>query len=173
MPEELAPDHRLDEFVVITEVADVRHLAAGLLKRKYGVDVPEHGRHILAFVAGDGHCWMPAFYVNYMPHRNAMLIGGACTDGDVLRRLPAARREAIRAADGLMLQAVRYAESRFADISVATFGHCGDARSWSILKRCGYVRIPDHPYLIVRWNREPAEPARSELLDSVRAIGEF
>lgn len=172
MAQSFSIDPRLADFVVITEVAEADRLAAPILKKKYDVDVPGHGHHVLAFVSDEAGGWLPVFYVNYLPHRNAMLIGGACTDGDVLRRLPEVRQSAIREADGLMLQAVRYAEARFADVSVGTFGHCGDERSWSILERCGYQRL-DHPYLIVRWNRELPEKPRRELIESVRALGEF
>lgn len=172
MTEPFALDPRLEHFVVITEVAEARRLAAPLLKRKYGMQVPEQGRHVLTLVAGANGCWVPAFYVNYLPHRTAMLIGGACTDGEVIRALPESQQAAIRAVDGLMLQTVRYAEAHFADISVGTFGYCGDARSWSILERCGYRRL-DHPYLIVRWNRELPDDERRNLIDSVRGLGVF
>lgn len=172
MPERYSLDPRLAKFVVVTEMADPGLLAEPVLQRKYRVGLPDDGRHIVGLVA-IGQSWLPAFYVNYLPHRNAMLIRAACTDGEVLRQLDEEKRAALREADGLMLQAVAYAETRFADISVATFGYCGDARSWSILERCGYVRIPDHRYLIVRWNREPRGRAREALLDSVRNYGEF
>ena len=166
-------DPRLAEFVTITEVADASRLAAAVLRRKYDMAVPPQGRHVLAFVAGEAGGWMPAFYVNYLPHRNAMLIGGAATDGEILRRLSAQRQAALASADGLMLQTVRYSEARFADISVATFGYCGDQRSWSILERCGYRRIANHPHLIVRWNRDLPAAERTALIDSVRDLGPF
>lgn len=173
MSESFQLDSRLADFVTITEVADASRLAAAVLRRKYDMGVPPHGRHVLAFVAGDAGCWMPAFYVNYLPHRNAMLIGGAATDGEVLRRLGTPQQAALAEAGGLMLQTVRYSEARFADVSVATFGYCGDERSWSILQRCGYRRIDDHPHLIVRWNRELPEAERVALVDSVRQLGPF
>ncbi|QOC21923.1 hypothetical protein IC757_12920 [Wenzhouxiangella sp. AB-CW3] len=166
-------DSRLDGFVTITEVADASRLAAAVLRRKYNMDVPPHGHHVIAFVAGETGCWWPAFYVNYLPHRNAMLIGGAATDGEVLRRLGAHQQAALAESDGLMLQTVRYSEARFADESVGTFGYCGDERSWSILQRCGYRRIGDHAHLIVRWNRQLPEVDREELIDSVRELGPF
>ncbi len=166
-------DPSLAEFVTITEVADASRLAAAVLRRKYNMEVPPHGRHVLAFVAGEAGCWMPAFYVNYLPHRNAMLIGGAATDGEILRRLDAQRQALLADAGGLMLQSVRYSEARFGEVSVGTFGHCGDERSWSILERCGYRRIADHPHLIVRWNRDLPGAERNGLVDSVRELGPF
>lgn len=172
MSEHFELDPRLEEFVTITEVADASRLAEPLVRRKYRMDVPDQGHQILALLRGEGRCWIPAFFVNYLPHREAMLIGGACTDGEVLRQLSEERQRAIHDAGGLMLQTVRYAEARFADVSVGTFGYCGDARSWSILEQCGYRRL-DHPYLIVRWNRDLPDDERQTLVESVRKIGIF
>ncbi len=165
------PDSLLTPFVLVSEVAEGRRLAEPIFQRKYAAPAPRHGHHVLALVAR-GACWQPAAYINYLPFEGAMLVGGACTDGQVLAALPVEARALIRHCGGLMLQLVRYAEARFAERSLATFGHCGDARSWSVLAQCGYQRL-DHPHLIVRWNREPPEPERSALLERVAALGEF
>lgn len=161
----------LDNLVIVTEVSDGQALAEPIFQRKYRASAPGHGHHVLVFCRLNGD-WIPASYINYLPHRGAMLVGGACTDGRVLARLPAEDQERIGRAGGLMLQAVRYSERRFESRSIATFGHCGDARSWSILEQCGYVRLDD-PYLIVRWNRQPGRWRRARLLKSVKALGPF
>lgn len=161
----------LDNLVAVSEVPDGQALAEPIFQRKYRAGAPPHGHHVLVFcrVAGD---WIPASYINYLPHHDAMLVGGACTDGQVLARLDKQEQERIRAAGGLMLQAVRYSERRFEGRSIATFGHCGDERSWSILRQCGYVRLDD-PHLIVRWNRKPGRWRLNRLLKSVQALGPF
>jgi len=164
----------LGNFVLVTEIAEGQPLADPLFRRKYASAAPPstHGHHIFALLRCDDGSWTPASYINYLPFEGAMLIGGACTDGCVLATLPEQRRDRIRAAGGLMMQTVRYGERRFADRSIATFGHCGDARSWSVLERCGYQRL-DHPYLVVRWNREPTGAERAELIARIEALGEF
>ena len=171
-PETLHPD--LTNFVVVTEVAEAQPLAEPIFQRKYRTAAPpsSHGHHILALIRTPKGAWIAASYLNYLPFENAMLIGGACTDGSLLDKLPDWQRARIRSAGGLMLQTVRYGEARFADRSIATFGHCGDERSWTVLSQCGYQRL-DHPHLIVRWNREPVPTARSELIRKVDALGEF
>ncbi len=164
-------DTRLQGLVVVTEVAEGQPMAEDIFQAKYRAQAPGHGHHIFAFLrAGTG--WQVGSYINYLPHRNAMLVGGACTSGAVLGQLSAERRQLIDQAGGLMLQTVRYAEQRFADRSAGTFGHCGDERSWSILAQCGYQRL-DHPYLIVRWNRRLPDHEQAELVASVAALGEF
>lgn len=161
----------LSEFLLITEVAHGKPLAQAIFERKYRADAPEHGHHIFALYHQDGN-WRPASYINYLPHSDAMLVGGACTDGRILRSMTKPQQEVLESAGGLMLQLVQYAEARFSESSVGTFGHCGDERSWLVLERCGYRRL-DHPHLIVRWNREPAPAAREELIASVAALGPF
>ncbi len=146
-------------------------MATDIFQAKYRAAAPAHGHHIFAFVRLN-EAWQVGSYINYLPHREAMLVGGACTDGSVLKQCAADQRESIERAGGLMLQTVRYAEQRFAGDSVGTFGHCGDARSWSVLSSCGYQRL-DHPYLIVRWNRKLDDQKRRELIASVAALGEF
>jgi hypothetical protein len=162
----------LEPFIVVTEVANGAPFADPIFQRKYAAPAPLHGRHLLAWYrCGNGH-WRPASYLNYLPYRGAMLIGGACTDGQVLRSMNEEARGSIEASGGLMLQLVRYGEAKFEAESVGTFGHCGDARSWSVLAQCGYARLDD-PHLIVRWNREPLAPARDELFAAIKTLGPF
>jgi len=164
----------LADFVVVTEVAEAQPLADPIFRRKYAAPAPPsgHGHHILALARTPDGSWIAASYLNYLPFDNAMLIGGACTDGNQLEKLTEAQRRQIRTAGGLMLQTVRYGEARFAERSIGTFGHCGDERSWHVLSQCGYQRL-DHPHLIARWNRELDAPARTELIRKVAALGEF
>lgn len=164
-------DPGLARFVVVTEVADGQVLATEVFQAKYRALAPAHGHHIFAFLRMN-EAWRVGSYINYLPHRDAMLVGGACTDGSVIKQCSVDQRDRIEHAGGLMLQTVRYAEHRFAKASVGTFGHCGDERSWSVLSRCGYQRL-DHPYLIVRWNRALGDAERSDLIASVAALGEF
>jgi hypothetical protein len=162
----------LDDFIVITEMAEGAPFADRIFQRKYRAAAPRHGRHLLAWHRVDERAWMAVAYLNYLPFQGAMLIGGACTDGEALRALSLGQQAAIRAAGGLMLQLVRYGEARYAEESLGTFGHCGDARSWEVLSQCGYVRL-DHPHLIVRWNREPGEAEKRSLVGAVDALGPF
>ena len=162
----------LDSFIVVSEMTEGAPFAEAIFRRKYAAGAPSYGHHLFAWYRAADGAWQVASYVNYLPFHGAMLIGGASTDGQVLRAMTAAQRDAIHAAGGLMLQLVRYGEARFEAQSIGTFGHCGDARSWAVLSQCGYVRLDD-PHLIVRWNREPEPVARAALLRAVKSIGPF
>ena len=163
---------QLADFIALSEMSDGQTFADAIFRRKYRAPAPAHGRHLFAWYRLPEGRWQVASYLNYLPYQGAMLIGGACTDGDLLRSMSDAERAAIEAAGGLMLQLVRFGEARFEAESVGTFGHCGDERSWSVLSQCGYVRLDD-PHLIVRWNREPAPAARDALFRAVKSLGPF
>ena len=162
----------LEPFLVVSEMAEGAPFAEPIFRRKYNAAAPTHGHHLFAWWRAGEEAWKPAAYLNYLPFRGAMLIGGASTDGRVLRAMSADQQAAIERAGGLMIQLVRYGEARFEAESIGTFGHCGDERSWSVLSQCGYVRLDD-PHLIVRWNREPEPARRDELLKAVKSIGPF
>ena len=166
------PAVELQDFIVVTEVAEGAPFAEAIFQRKYAAAAPTHGHHFFAWYRAGGDSWKAAAYINYLPYRDAMLIGGACTDGRVARSMSSAEQHAIESSGGLMLQLVRYGEARFEAASIGTFGHCGDARSWSVLAQCGYVRLDD-PHLIVRWNREPQGAEREALLAAIESLGPF
>jgi hypothetical protein len=165
-------DARVREFFQLMEIDDGARVADALFRRKYATPAPGYPHHIAAFHReSDGRLAL-ASYLHFLPHGDIMLIGGACTDGDLLRRLPDAERAAVDAAGGLMLQTTRYALDRFWDRCEAVFGHCGDERSFTVLARAGFVRAKP-PYLIVRWNRELDEVRQRELIEQAAAIGPF
>jgi hypothetical protein len=162
----------LEPFIAITEMAEGAQFAEPIFRRKYNAAAPRHGHHLLAWYRMEGGRWQAAAYLNYLPFHGAMLIGGASTDGRVLRSMSPDEQAAIVRSGGLMLQLVRYGEARFERESIGTFGHCGDERSWSVLSQCGYIRLND-PHLIVRWNREPEPEAFERLFRAVKSIGPF
>lgn len=175
LPGNSTVDPAIADFVLVTEIAEAQPLAEPLFQRKYRMAAPSSniGFNVFALVPGETGCWRPASFVTWLPFEGARLIAGACTDGELLRALPEDRQQRLNAAGGLMLQTVRYGEAKLAEMgSVASFGYCGDARSWSILEQCGYRRL-DHEYLIVRWNREPAEGERRALIAKVEELGVF
>ncbi|MDT8449160.1 MAG: hypothetical protein RQ847_03205 [Wenzhouxiangellaceae bacterium] len=175
MKTEYEPDPDIADFVLVTEIAESRPLAEPIFKRKYRTSAPpsDFGFNVFALIHTGENAWRPASYVTWSEFEGARLIAGACTDGELLRALPEDQQQRLNEAGGLMLQTVRYGEARLAKAgSIASFGYCGDARSWSILEQCGYRRL-DHEFLIVRWNRDLPEAARRKLIGKVEALGVF
>ena len=118
------------DFILVSEVDDAR-IARPIFRRKLGGDPPEVPHHVVSFYrAPDGALW-PASYVHFRPFGDIYLVGGASTDGEVMRRMRDEEREAVKAAGGLYLQALRWAFAHYADRCDAYFGYCGDARASS------------------------------------------
>jgi hypothetical protein len=165
-------DPRLRNFISVTEVKGGDHFADALFQRKYAHPAPDYPHHLATFFRhSDGHDEL-AHYLHFLPEKNISLIGGACTDGDVIRRMSAEQRNAIEQAGGLMLQATRYGLRKFGADKDAIFGHCGDSRSFEVLMQAGFQPV-DHPHLLVYWPRLLDAARRHELIAQADALGAF
>jgi hypothetical protein len=162
----------IEPLIVITEVDDARPFFGDLFRRKFGNPLPDYPHHVGVFHRGADGRFTPLSYLHLLPYGDIILVGGGCTDGEAIRGLPDADRDAIRAAGGLLLHALRYAFERFADRCDAYFGHCGDARAYEVDMQAGFEPT-GHDQLIVRWHK-PLDPVRRRaLVAKAHAIGAF
>ena len=159
------------DFILVSEVDDWR-IARPIFQRKFKADPPDTRHHIVSFYrAPDGALW-PASYVHFRPFGDVYLVGGASTDGDVLRRMSEREREAVHESGGLYLQALRWAFEHYADRCDAYFGYCGDARAWDVDMAAGFVPT-DHDKLIAVWHKPLHENVRRALVAKAHALGPF
>ena len=157
----------LDDFIVVTEVAEGPAVAEQVFQRKFRLSVPDFPHHIVTFFRKDWHCLVPFSYVHIRPRGDIYLVGGAATDGRVLAMMSEQQREQVTASGGVYLNALRYAFDRFADRCEAYFGYCGDARAWEVDMQAGFEPTA-HEKLIARWHK-PVEPGRKlELVEQAR-----
>ncbi len=163
---------QFDDFIVVTEVDRGPAFAAALFQRKYHARVPDFRHHVVAFWKRADGSFLPVSYVHFTDWADIMLIGGACTDGEILRSMSAAERAAIDGHGGINLAVTRYSLDRYGPRCDAVFGNCGDERSWSILVRCGFERVRD-PHLIARWSRPLHETRKLELIEKAAAFLPF
>ncbi len=162
----------LDEFITVTEVDCGPVFADPIFKRNYRQSAPDFPHHIVAFYRRADGAFIPASYLHFRPYDEMMLIGGACTHGDIVRAMTPEQQQAVHAAGGLMLQTTRFALAKFGPRCQAVFGHCGDARSWSVLERAGFERT-DAGYIVACWTRPLGHALRRELIAKAHAIGPF
>lgn len=170
-PLDKALDARLRDFIVVTEIDEMSGIADDLFRRKYAHPSPPYPHHVGVFWR-DGDALRLAHFLHFFESGDMSLIGGACTDGEVVRRMPDAQRDAITATGGLMLQATRYGLAKFGPRKDAIFGHCGDARSFGVLMQAGFQPM-DHPYLIAYWPRVLSQKRQQELFDWAIGLGPF
>ncbi|MGH8040604.1 MAG: hypothetical protein ACREPN_00995 [Rudaea sp.] len=165
-------DRRLRDFVLTAEVDGGSRFVDALFRRKYADDAPRYPHHLATFCRRADGSLQLAHYLHFFDAGGCWLIGGACTDGDMVRALPPGQRDAIRVAGGLMLQATRYGLCKFGPQADAVFGHCGDARSFQVLMQAGFQPV-DHPHLVVYWPRALPAARVAELIAKAEALGEF
>jgi hypothetical protein len=165
-------DPRLAPFVIVAEVERGDRFIRGLFQRKFGHSPPDFGHHLIAFHArGDGS-FMPAAYLHLWTRETIGLVGGGCTDGQVIRAMGTHERAQVRDSGGLLLQMLGFCFTKFEPGLEAFFGHCGDDRAKEVDLRAGF-RETRVRHLLYRPNRE-LPPERAEaLLRQAEAIGDF
>ncbi len=161
----------LREFFSVTEVDDARFFAGALFRRKFAVDPPDEGRHLVALYRGTGGL-QTAGYSHMRRFGEVYLSGGSCSSGEVIRTMRPEHREAIAAAGGVWHLVLKYAFERYADCCDAFFGHCGDRRALEVATAAGFIAAgPEH--LIVNWHKPLHENIRRALVAKVHALGPF
>ena len=170
--ETIPPEIR--SFLTITEIDDAELAVGALFRRKFAAPPPDVGRHLVALYrdADGGGSLRVAGYSHMRPFGDVYLSGGSCSDGDTIRRMSDAEREAIYAAGGVWYLILKYAFEKFADDCDAFFGHCGDARALEVAQAAGFVKT-GHPPVIVNWHKPMHEVFRRALLAKVVALGPF
>jgi hypothetical protein len=165
-------DPRLAPFVLIAEVERGERFVRDLFARMLCGAPPEFGHHLIAFhMRGDGS-YVPAAYLHLWKQGTIGLVGGGCTDGNVIRSMQPDERRRVEEAGGLLLQMLGFCFSRFEGELEAFFGHCGDARAKAVDLRAGF-RETRLPHLLVRPNRPLGAGREEELLRQAEAIGNF
>jgi hypothetical protein len=167
-----AMDPRLAPFLRIAEVEDGDKLAAALFTRKFGAPPPEFGHHLLCTYLRDDGTRAVASYLHLWKQGTIGLVGGGCTDGNVLRSMSAAQRSAVTDAGGLLFHMLGFCFARFEEGLEAYFGHCGDARAKAVDLAAGFRETAD-PRLLIRPVGDLSPARASELLVQAKAIGSF
>jgi len=170
-PVDVIPES-LRSFLTITEIDDAEFLVGALFRRKFAAPPPDFRRHLVAlYRGGDGGVRL-AGYSHMRPFGDVSLSGGSCTEGETIRTMAPAHRDAIYAAGGVWYLILKYAFEKFADDCDAFFGHCGDARALEVAQAAGFVKT-EFPPIIVNWHKPMHEVFRRALLAKVVALGAF
>ena len=165
-------DSRLASFIHIAEVEDGGRLAEPLFTRKFGAPPPDFGHHLLAFHLREDGTRAVASYLHLWKKGTIGLVGGGCTDGNVLRAMNAAQRSAVTEAGGLLFHMLGFCFDRFERGLEAYFGHCGDARAKAVDLAAGFRETAD-PHLLIRSVGDLSPARAEELLAQAKAIGSF
>lgn len=165
-------DPRLEPFIVIAEVLGGHRFVGELFARKLGGAPPESGHHLIAFHRRPDGAFAPASYLHLWIHDGMGLVGGGCTDGEVVRSMGDGERAALDAAGGLLGQMLGFCFATFESRCDAFMGHCGDARAKEVDLRAGFRETADR-YILIRPNRPLGAAREAELVAKANAFGLF
>ncbi len=159
-------------FLTITEVAEGPFFVNDLFRRKFGGDAPDIPRHFIAFYKDSAGALHVAGFSHMLRFNSVYLSGGSCSNGDTLRRMSAEELQLVEAEGGIWAMILRHCWSRLDGECEAYFGHCGDRRAREVALSTGFV-VAHMPVHIARWHLPLSAERKTELLDSVIAIGLF
>ncbi|MBI2397208.1 MAG: hypothetical protein HYV17_05385 [Xanthomonadales bacterium] len=158
-------------FLLLTALSDASPFA-DLFHRKFRHPLPATGDHFVAFHRDEAGALWPLSYLNFNRFGDIRLVGGGCTDGEVIRRMPEANRDAVSTSGGVLVHLLRAGFCRFGDDCDAFFGHCGDARAYAVDIAAGFEPA-GHEFLLVHWHKPLHEVVRRALVAKAHAIGPF
>lgn len=163
---------QLDAFWQTTDVSAARFFINDLFQRKFQSDAPTFGHHWVSFYKSEEGDCRPANYIHASIYGPLVLIGGAMTDGAVLRRMKAEHREAIFNAGGCYSVALRHVFRSMADRCEAFVALIGDPRSMEVSCAAGFEQS-GHDKLVI-YCPSPVTPERHEqLIQTALSAGPF
>lgn len=158
--------------LTISEIDDADFIVGALFRRKFNAPPPDVGRHLVALYRDGTGALRLAGYSHMRPFGEVYLSGGSCSEGETIRAMAPAHRDAIQAAGGIWYLILKYAFARYADCCDVFFGHCGDARALQVATAAGFVSA-GHEHLIAHWHKPLHENIRRALVAKVHALGPF
>lgn len=164
--------HQPFDHIQITEVSDGPFFIGELFRRKFNDTAPAWGHSVIAFFREEADRFRPLCYTNFLPHSGVILVGGAMTDGNVMRALPADLRDSIVSEGGIYLAVLRYAFARFAEECDAYFGYAADERALEVDLKAGFEHT-GHDHLIAHFHKPLSPRRRRRLIEKIHAIGPF
>ena len=162
----------LRNWITVTEVTSGAFFAEALFQRKYGHQVPGFGRHVVAFYRNEAGAFQTLSYLHFWQQERIGLIGGGCTDGDVMRSMAPERASTINEAGGVLRQTLLYAFTRFHHEIDAFFGHAGDQRAREVDLAAGFLETSDE-HLLIRPVRPLSPEDELKLFEQAKALGNF
>lgn len=162
----------LNECFTTAEVSDGRFFAGEIFRNKLGGELPDYGRHVVAFYR---HGWshiVPLGYQHVLQYKGLGLCGGGSVDGRGFRDIPPEHCQSLRDRGGVLYLLLRHVVERLGDQYQAFFVYCGDQRSREVCEAAGFLP-EDNSYLMCNFHR-PLDPAcKAELTRLVLDHGPF
>jgi len=99
-------------------------------------------------------------------------VGGAMTDGNTYRQMPADLAVQIGQSGGIYLHLLRFAFDYYTDQCEAYFGYAGDQRAYDVDIQAGFEPT-SYQHLIVNFHKPISDDRKQFLIEKIHGIGPF
>ena len=160
------------ENILITKVSDGPFFIDDLFQRKFGHPAPEHGNSVVCFYRKTWQEFVPVCYVNFNPHDEIMLGGGATTDVFSFRKMPRHLISEIKQAGGIYLHLLKFSIDYFRDDCEAFFGYTADKLALEVDIKAGFEPTK-YKHLVAHFHKPVSAERRDFLIDKANGVGPF
>ncbi len=161
------------ECLVFLEVNQARELIGELFERKFNTPFRvDYGHHQIAFYKRHEHHYVPLGYLNMLPYKQVILVGGGMTDGRAFKHVEPQHASQISAAGGVLYWGLKHAFSYYADQCLAFFGYVDDERAHAVDLKAGFADT-EHDKLVVNFHKPLSTVKQRKLIRLVHQLGPF
>lgn len=160
--------------IQFAELASPSVVCSELFQKKFDSAPPpdDWPHHLAAFWLENPGSLKLVTYVHFGRFGDTCLVGGMCTDGDVLRSMPQQLRDQLRSDGGVACGLLKFGFRRFEQDFDAFFGLVEDRRALQVDLDAGFQRT-DHEKLVVYAPRSLPAANMKALEAKVLALGDF
>ena len=161
-------------FQIITPIVvdNGKFFINDLFNKKFGCDAPDKTNHLIAFYKSNSGNILPVTYTSFLPHKNVILVGGAMTNGDVIKSMSDEEKKIISDSGGIYLNMLKYAFKHFANECDAFFGLVNDPRALEVDLTAGFQKTP-YQFLVAHYHKPISKWKKNKLERMISKIGPF
>jgi len=143
-----------------------------LFQRKFNGNAPNFGNHLVSFYKNNNSQYLPLSYTNFLPYKGVVLVGGAMTDGKVIKQMSDDEKKIISDCGGVYLNMLKYAFEYFSEQCDAYFGYVNDPRALEVDLAAGFIETK-YQYLVVNYHKPTSNWKKKRLEKMAHHIGTF
>ena len=161
------------DFLLFLEVNNPKPIIGDLFERKFGSPFNvNYGHHQIAFYKKNAQHFIPIGYLNLLPYKKVILVGGGMTDGNAFKHVSPDHSKQISEAGGILYLGLKHAFSYYSDDCIAFFGHVNNKRAYEVDIKAGFIET-GHKNLVVNFHNPISPWRKKRLIKMVTHLGPF
>ncbi len=162
----------LSKIITPVVVDNSHYFVNALFQKKFGSPPPKGGNHLIGFYKNEQGHYLPVTYICLTPYKGAMLVGGAMTDGTVIKQMTEEQKTIISETGGIYLNLLKYAFKHFSNQCDAFFGYVNDKRALEVDLAAGFKET-NYQYLVVNFHKSISPWKKRRLFKIINKLGPF